>query len=198
VTILQIAREIMELVPGTKSTITFQPMPPDDPRVRCPDITARQAGARVDADGRAQGRAGADDRVLPPAAREALSAYDRRRWFHLLLLPLVIALGLASRRWPIGVPLYDDALGDCVVRGDGVLCPRHRAARRRPLHLAIAACVICLAIELFKLTGYPHAWRRFRDLAPSVRNELRRAQPRALRGGSRRRRVARRAVRPPG
>ncbi|MGB7158882.1 MAG: UDP-glucuronic acid decarboxylase family protein [Tepidisphaeraceae bacterium] len=39
VTILQIAKEIMELVPGTKSTITFQPMPPDDPRVRCPDIT---------------------------------------------------------------------------------------------------------------------------------------------------------------
>jgi dTDP-glucose 4,6-dehydratase len=39
VTILQIAREIMELVPGTKSTIAFHPMPPDDPRVRCPDIT---------------------------------------------------------------------------------------------------------------------------------------------------------------
>ena len=38
-TIIQIAREIIELVPGTKSTITFQPMPPDDPRVRKPDIT---------------------------------------------------------------------------------------------------------------------------------------------------------------
>jgi dTDP-glucose 4,6-dehydratase len=38
-TILQIAREIMELIPGTKSTIIHQPMPPDDPRVRCPDIT---------------------------------------------------------------------------------------------------------------------------------------------------------------
>jgi dTDP-glucose 4,6-dehydratase len=38
VTILQIAREIIELVPGTKSRITFQPMPPDDPRVRKPDI----------------------------------------------------------------------------------------------------------------------------------------------------------------
>ena len=43
VTILQIAREIRELVPGTKSQIVFMPMPPDDPRVRCPDITrARQ------------------------------------------------------------------------------------------------------------------------------------------------------------
>jgi dTDP-glucose 4,6-dehydratase len=39
VTIIQIAREIMALVPGTKSTIAFHPMPPDDPRVRCPDIT---------------------------------------------------------------------------------------------------------------------------------------------------------------
>ena len=37
-TILQIAREVIELVPGTKSTISFQPMPPDDPRVRQPDI----------------------------------------------------------------------------------------------------------------------------------------------------------------
>ncbi len=39
VTILQIAREIMELIPGTRSKIVHQPMPPDDPRVRCPDIT---------------------------------------------------------------------------------------------------------------------------------------------------------------
>jgi dTDP-glucose 4,6-dehydratase len=43
ITILQIAREILDLVPGTKSHIIHQPMPPDDPRVRCPDITrARQ------------------------------------------------------------------------------------------------------------------------------------------------------------
>jgi dTDP-glucose 4,6-dehydratase len=38
-TILQIARDILELIPGSKSQITFHPMPPDDPRVRCPDIT---------------------------------------------------------------------------------------------------------------------------------------------------------------
>jgi dTDP-glucose 4,6-dehydratase len=43
VTILKIAREILELIPGSNSTITFMPMPADDPRVRCPDITrARQ------------------------------------------------------------------------------------------------------------------------------------------------------------
>jgi dTDP-glucose 4,6-dehydratase len=43
VTILQIARDILALIPQSKSTITFHPMPPDDPRVRCPDISrARQ------------------------------------------------------------------------------------------------------------------------------------------------------------
>ncbi|HEX8524194.1 MAG TPA: UDP-glucuronic acid decarboxylase family protein [Tepidisphaeraceae bacterium] len=39
VTILQIAKQVMELIPGTTSKIVHKPMPPDDPRVRCPDIT---------------------------------------------------------------------------------------------------------------------------------------------------------------
>jgi dTDP-glucose 4,6-dehydratase len=39
VTILQIAKDILALVPESRSTITHHPMPPDDPRVRCPDIT---------------------------------------------------------------------------------------------------------------------------------------------------------------
>lgn len=39
VTILQIAKEIIGLIPGTKSQLEFKPMPPDDPRLRCPDIT---------------------------------------------------------------------------------------------------------------------------------------------------------------
>jgi dTDP-glucose 4,6-dehydratase len=38
VTILQIAKDILELIPQSKSQITFHPMPPDDPRIRCPDI----------------------------------------------------------------------------------------------------------------------------------------------------------------
>jgi dTDP-glucose 4,6-dehydratase len=42
-TILQMANEIRSLVPGCISQIVHQPMPPDDPKVRCPDITrARQ------------------------------------------------------------------------------------------------------------------------------------------------------------
>ncbi|HWE03059.1 MAG TPA: UDP-glucuronic acid decarboxylase family protein [Tepidisphaeraceae bacterium] len=38
-TILQIAQDVLALIPESKSQIIFQPMPPDDPKVRCPDIT---------------------------------------------------------------------------------------------------------------------------------------------------------------
>lgn len=42
-TILQIAQDILAMIPESKSKITFHPMPPDDPKVRCPDISrARQ------------------------------------------------------------------------------------------------------------------------------------------------------------
>lgn len=39
VTIIQIAREILSLIPETRSTIIHQPAAPDDPRLRCPDIS---------------------------------------------------------------------------------------------------------------------------------------------------------------
>ena len=43
VTVLQLAREIRELVPTSRSEITHLPMSPDDPKIRCPDISrARQ------------------------------------------------------------------------------------------------------------------------------------------------------------
>jgi dTDP-glucose 4,6-dehydratase len=38
-TILQIAEDVLALIPQSKSQIIFQPMPPDDPKVRCPDIS---------------------------------------------------------------------------------------------------------------------------------------------------------------
>ncbi|CAN5416059.1 GDP-mannose 4,6-dehydratase [soil metagenome] len=38
-TILDIAKEVLSLIPESKSKITHLPMPPDDPKVRCPDIT---------------------------------------------------------------------------------------------------------------------------------------------------------------
>jgi len=42
VTMLQLAEEIKAMVPETKSTITFEDLPQDDPQVRQPDITLAQ------------------------------------------------------------------------------------------------------------------------------------------------------------
>ena len=39
ISILQIAQDILALIPQSTSQITFHAMPPDDPRVRCPDIS---------------------------------------------------------------------------------------------------------------------------------------------------------------
>ena len=39
ISILDIAKSILQLIPESKSQITYHPMPPDDPRVRCPDIS---------------------------------------------------------------------------------------------------------------------------------------------------------------
>jgi dTDP-glucose 4,6-dehydratase len=39
ITILDIAKEVLSLIPESKSKITHLPMPPDDPKKRCPDIT---------------------------------------------------------------------------------------------------------------------------------------------------------------
>ena len=39
ITILDIAKEVLALIPESKSQIGFHPMPPDDPKVRKPDIT---------------------------------------------------------------------------------------------------------------------------------------------------------------
>ncbi len=42
ITVMQLAQEIIALVPGTKSTIVYEPLPQDDPRRRKPDITRAQ------------------------------------------------------------------------------------------------------------------------------------------------------------
>ena len=42
-TMLQLAQEVLRAIPETKSTITHVPLPQDDPKQRCPDISlARQ------------------------------------------------------------------------------------------------------------------------------------------------------------
>jgi dTDP-glucose 4,6-dehydratase len=42
ITVLELAREILAMVPGTGSQIAYEPLPQDDPRRRRPDITRAQ------------------------------------------------------------------------------------------------------------------------------------------------------------
>jgi dTDP-glucose 4,6-dehydratase len=42
ITVLELAREIIAMVPGTKSVIAYEPLPQDDPKRRRPDITRAQ------------------------------------------------------------------------------------------------------------------------------------------------------------
>lgn len=42
ITVLELAEEILDLVPGTKSTIDYRELPQDDPKRRRPDITRAQ------------------------------------------------------------------------------------------------------------------------------------------------------------
>jgi dTDP-glucose 4,6-dehydratase len=42
ITVLELAKEIIAMVPGTRSTIAYEPLPQDDPKRRRPDITRAQ------------------------------------------------------------------------------------------------------------------------------------------------------------
>ena len=55
-TIKEFAERIIRLT-GSKSTLTFQPLPVDDPKQRRPDITRAQQTARLEARGRSRGPA---------------------------------------------------------------------------------------------------------------------------------------------
>jgi dTDP-glucose 4,6-dehydratase len=68
VTILQIAKDVLAMIPQSKSEIAHHPMPPDDPKVRCPD-------PRLDANCSAPGGVEEDDRFLSGSA----SATERLR-----------------------------------------------------------------------------------------------------------------------
>ena len=70
-------------------------------------------------------------------------------------LAVVVALGLASRRVPLGVAAWDKSLGD-VLYAVAVLClagavrPSASASR-----LGLVAFATSFAVELFQLTGLP-------------------------------------------
>lgn len=78
----------------------------------------------------------------------------------------VLTLGIASRRWPLGTPLWDDHLGDACYAAmivASLAFARPACARMR---LALVAFAIGASIECFQLTGLPAEWARaFRPLA---------------------------------
>src|SRR5690349_19557129 len=73
----------------------------------------------------------------------------------LLALAATVALGLASRLYPIGWFLYDRVLGEVLYAVAAYLVLAILLVRRPPWLVACMAFGCCLAVELFKLTGIP-------------------------------------------
>ncbi len=78
-----------------------------------------------------------------------------RRTLLVLALAATVALGLASRLWPIGWYPYDKSLGDALYAvaaylGLGLLWPKWA-----PRRLAGSALGFCVAVEVLQLTGLP-------------------------------------------
>src|SRR5947209_1852499 len=86
-----------------------------------------------------------------------------RRWPYLGALALVVALGLASRLRPVGLPVYDKWLGDVLYAIAAYLVLALLLPRWPPRRLAAAAFLLCVAVEFFKLTGIP---ARYAHVAP--------------------------------
>lgn len=75
------------------------------------------------------------------------------------LLVIIIALGLATRYFPMGNPIWDAHLGD-VLWGAALYCAVALVVKRRRF---LVATVIAVAVEFFKLTEIP---AKFSYLAP--------------------------------
>ena len=78
---------------------------------------------------------------------------------HLLTaLATVVALGLVSRLYPMGVRWFDKDLGDALYAVAAYLVFALACPRWPPARLAAIALALCLAIETFQLTGLPARW----------------------------------------
>lgn len=73
----------------------------------------------------------------------------------LAALAVTVALGLLSRLYPIGWPLYDKSLGDVLYAAAAYLALALLLPRRRSSVIAALALAFCLAVESFQATGIP-------------------------------------------
>jgi hypothetical protein len=73
----------------------------------------------------------------------------------LIALAATIALGIASRQSSIGIYLFDKSVGDVLYAVAAYLVLALVLYRRQSSLIALLAFGLCLAVELFKLTGIP-------------------------------------------
>ena len=73
----------------------------------------------------------------------------------LVAMAVTVALGLASRLYPMGWFLWDRVLGEVLYGVAAYLIWAMLLLRKSPLFIAVLAFGCCLAVELFKLTGIP-------------------------------------------
>jgi hypothetical protein len=72
-----------------------------------------------------------------------------------ILLALTVALGLGSRRVPVGLQVWDKSLGDVLYTVMVYLVLGLLRPTTKPAVLGALALAISFAIELFQLTGIP-------------------------------------------
>src|SRR4051794_19584060 len=70
-------------------------------------------------------------------------------------LAATITLGVLSRLYPIGWPVYDKSLGDALYAVAAYLALALVLRRRPPAPVAVLALGFCLAVEFFQATGIP-------------------------------------------
>jgi hypothetical protein len=73
----------------------------------------------------------------------------------LLAFAVTLALGLASRLYPVGWFLWDRVLGEVLYAVAAYLVLAMLLFRKPPWVIAVTAFLCCLAVEFFKLTGIP-------------------------------------------
>jgi hypothetical protein len=81
----------------------------------------------------------------------------------LAALAVTVGLGLLSRLYPLGWPVYDKSLGDVLYAAAAYLALALALPRWRPVLVAALALAFCLAVESFQATGIP---ARYAHLAP--------------------------------
>ncbi len=73
---------------------------------------------------------------------------------------MTIGVGLASRRYPVGVFLWDKSLGDALYAAMLYFFVALGRPTTRPSRLGASALGISIAVELFQLTGIPEKMPR--------------------------------------